>query len=289
MGGWSVKLLGLVYLSTTLLSFCVGCSDKKGKDQCAYDWSDGGPALSRETDTCGDNVLDGEFYRFSDAGSLDELAGVTFVKGRLIIGDSVTIQDLDVLNSLMCAGDNFTIKNNAALANLDGLSNLAYVGGDLEIVANPLLANLDGLGKLTEVAGAFKLGNLDEGNPALANLDGLSSLTNIGDYLWIEECDSLAELDGLSNLETIGGHLGIFANGSLENLDGLRTLTSVGGFLNIAENEKLPTCEAIQLRDGIGTECRDICVRSNLADDCQNDDEGCWYDRCAKGDECDNY
>ncbi len=244
----------------------VGCSDDKGAkdEECERTLVDTDTGPEFDFGPCGDNKYDGSFT-IADADSLAELSTYTSVEGNLKIEDTTALANLDGLDSLLCVSRNLDITANSALENIDGLSNLVAIGG------------------------AVTIGDYNEGNSLLANLDGLSSLTSIGGHLWIEHNNVLANVDGLSSLASVGEFLGVFGNPSLTSLTGLGSLETVDGLLNIAENEKLPTCEGTKIRDLIGTECRDVCIRLNLSDSCSDDDEDCWYDRCSPGDECDDY
>ena len=249
-----------------IFGIVVSCSDDKdAKDEeCEHTLIDTDTGPEFDFGPCGEKKYDGSFT-VMDADSLAELSTYTSVDGNLKIEDTTDLVNLDGLDSLLCVARNLSITANSALENIDGLSNLTTIGGTVTI------------------------GDYNEGNSLLANVGGLSSLTSIGGHLWIEHNNVLADVDGLSSLASIGEFLGVFGNPSLTSLSGLGNLETVDGLLNIAENEKLPTCEGTKIRDQIGIECRDICIRLNLPDGCLDDDEDCWYDGCDPGDECDDY
>lgn len=254
--------------------------------------------------------------------SLTDLTGLESllcISGNLEIAENLSLANLDGLSNLEQIGGFLKVGTNklgdeeagpnSALQNISGLGKLKHIGTHLWITKNPLitdidalgqittaqnvvitanaaLTNIDGLSNLTEIRGYLKLGHKNESNASLQNVDGLANVTYIGGYAWIAYNDSLENLDGLASVEWIGDYLGIFGNSSLESVAGLHGLKALCGFLNIAENPKLPGCAAAQIPLETEYNCG-VCIRLNQSDSCEEQVNGCLYDRCVQEDRCD--
>jgi hypothetical protein len=233
----------------------------------------GGEDDAGDIEYCVDSDLEADFDRgrCGDAASTDDhviedeaglqaLADYTRIDGSLTIEGSA-LTSLVGLESLRCVDGDVTIRANSALADLAGLDGLLYIGGNLTI------------------------GELSGGNPSLETTAALANLVAIEGALWIEDNDRLETLEGFADLEFVGEFLGVFDNDALTGLADWSALEHVGGFLNVADNDALPTCQAIDLRDRIPAECRNVCIRANQTDSCDDDAAGCWYTGAEGGQE----
>ena len=198
-------------------------------------------------------------YVLNTQAEVDALGatGCDRIWGRLHIGSSTDITNLDGLANLTYVGDSLLIRNNAALTNIDGLANLTLPEfGDLEISYNAALTNIDGLANLTFVGESLYIRN----NAALTNIDGLANLTSVGaswgGNLEITNNAALTNVDGLANLISVGytegsmgmsypGNVEIRGNAALTNLDGLTTIRAIHGALHIADNDVLPNVDGL--------------------------------------------
>lgn len=102
---------------------------------------EGGAGIVCPTDEV---VLDGDVV-IDDLRDLDALAGVTRIRGNLVISGTLA-ESLDALACLERVDGNLVIVDNPNLQSLDGLASLESVGGNLEIHGNgKSLAGLDSL------------------------------------------------------------------------------------------------------------------------------------------------
>ena len=112
---------------------------------------------------------------------------------------------------------------------------LSTVGESLTIADNATLIDFD----LSELSSIGTFGSIST-NDSLGSLEGLSGLATIGDYLTIEDNNSLTTL-GMSSLQYVSGNLIIYRNDVLTSLN-LPKLNSAGGQLQIYSNDSL--CQA---------------------------------------------
>ncbi len=96
--------------------------------------------------------------------SLDSLAQLAWVEGRLIIEDLVALENLEGLNNLQKVSGGISISN-AGIQNVDELSSLDTLGG-LSILDNEFLENLDGFNNLEFIYGE----HIIHGNSSLESL-----------------------------------------------------------------------------------------------------------------------
>ncbi len=161
------------------------------------------------------------------------------------------------------------VGENPRLTSLEGFSGVSSTVGYVQVTTNDALTSLHGLEGIVSAA------NVEiSWNGELQTLEGLDGLTTVSDFVTIQGNDSLASLEGLGSLREAS--LGLFGNPLLASADGLENLRTVH-VLNVAENPTLlelralagveavtsdfvisgnvllPTCEAVWLRDSVGT------------------------------------
>ena len=167
--------------------------------------------------------------------SLLPLLVLETVGGDLVIGNCVSLSNLDGLTNLTSVSGELSIHHNGTLTTLDGLTNLTSIGETLWLQGNAALTNLDGLDNLTSLEGNLTI----ENNGSLININGLSELTSVSGDLWLENNGALINLGGLYNLAHLGGYLWVEGNAALTDLDGLLNLINLDGYLKIATNASL--------------------------------------------------
>jgi hypothetical protein len=190
----------------------------------------------------------------TDLEGLHNITRVAGAQGVYLDGDFTTLNGLRSLTVI----DHRWWGRLSALPDFDSFGHAVAVGGDLNLMGS--FTDLDGLAGTT--AGGFLLIGY---SPNLTSLAGLSSVTAVTG-LQIVANPSLTNLEGLHNIATVTGHVMVNAycydqqgtlvceqNDSLTNLRGLRGLTSIGGGLFVERNPVLPGCEAVWLRDHVGT------------------------------------
>ncbi len=99
---------------------------------------------------------------------------------------------------------------------------------------------------------SLRIGTLIDSNSTdIMDLSSLSQITSIGDYLWIENNESLASLDGLENLNSVGALL-ILGNATLVDLSSLGNLSLIPGLLAISTNNALTSLSGLGNITSIG-------------------------------------
>jgi hypothetical protein len=208
------------------------------------------------------------------ASALQNLQCLRRVGGKLWIGVSHDVVDLDMLDSLEYVGTELQLDIHDNLENVDGLSNLTHATA-LELDLNPKLTDISGLANvattleqisinrsgivsLAPLQGLGSTGPLGlvqfQENPDLVDLSGLSEVTEI-DALNLHFNDSLESLRGLENLEVCHADFEIGPHPRLRDLNPVDpridgSLQHIGnGFFH--DNEILPTCAVEYLVDGI--------------------------------------
>ena len=164
----------------------------------------------------------------------------------------------------------FEIQTSEDLARLEGCASL---DGSLHIRGTDL-QDLSGLESLERIEGSLSIGYEADscmGNPSLVDVSALGNLETVEGELAIVCNGALEGLDGLQTLSTVGEDLWIGLNDSLLDLDGLSGLESVAGWLDVENNNSLPTCEAIELLEQLDPPPSDVCIISNLEDECEDD------------------
>ena len=248
-----------------------------------------------DEEPCG-AVLEGDYEILNTADLLD-LCGYEEVTGNLVI-DSTSLSSIDGLDCLLRVGGDLTISNNGSLDDITGLAGLTAVDGDLTISGNPVLDSVDGLDELVYVAGSLTLHDLP-----IETIGGFQSLAWIGEWLSIDDCDSLVfqmfseltaiglglrmrwnesieQVEGLHELAWLGFDIWLEGNGSLADLTMLNEVAELGngGNLWIMSNPYLSNCSAtwlieqLEANDWYG----DVCVYGNqYAEECPDDTSGC--------------
>jgi hypothetical protein len=259
--------------------------------ECEYD----NACCQLDEEPCG-GVMEGD-YEIHNTADLLDLSGYAEITGNLVI-DSTSLSSIDGLECLIRVGGDLIISDNDSLDDITGLASLARVDGDLTISGNAALENTDGLGELVYVAGSLTFHDLP-----MEAIGGLDSLAWIGEWLTIDDCDSLvnqmfSELtaiglglrmrwndsiqfaEGLHELQWLGFDIWIEDNDSLADLTMLNEVAELGngGNLWIWGNPYLPTCHATGLHDQLEANdwFGDVCIYDNQpSDDCPDDTSGC--------------
>lgn len=175
-----------------------------------------------------------------DITNVDALAGLTVIRGALLIDENVALTNVDGLSDLNATFD-LVIAGNPALTNVNGLSSVVVVGDVIIISGNDALQHLDGLSSLVS-ANQAEIHH----NASLARV-ALPALTSIG-WLFLEANPALVET-GFPSLSSLG-NLDLFDNDALTRLDGFAALTDVG-LLQIGRNDLLPHLDGLSnLRTG---------------------------------------
>jgi hypothetical protein len=201
-----------------------GGSDARGGE------SGGADSIAVEA-TCAELEYSSPFVELSDQASLEQLRGVTIVRGHLLITGDVT--DLSPLGCLTTVAEQLSIVQTTELRSLRGLDNLTSIGERsgalLVIAANRALESLAGLERLTRVASA---------SDGSTNYDAGS--------LDISDNQALRTSQGLASLRRVGKFVDIARNASLRDLTGLNSLLSVPPLASfrIVDNPEVQTCEA---------------------------------------------
>jgi len=102
------------------------------------------------------------------------------------------------------------------------------------VVSGVDITNLVGLSVLTSVGEYLEINN----NDSLSSLTGLDNLTSVRD-LWIHRNELLTNLSGLENVVSITRDLWIYFNDSLASLNGLENVNFIAGGLRINKNNNL--------------------------------------------------
>lgn len=164
---------------------------------------------SQAVRSCPERILEGD-YSVTDAASLRQLAGVTWVKGGLTIrGPFVDLRGLECLARVDGMLD---IRGNEFLATLNGLDGLTEIHSSLVIGQNPALVSLTGLDHLTHAVAIQLIAN-----NRLSSLAGLDSLVACTVYVIVQDHPTLGSLEGLGNLRHPGDSLYFLNNGALSN------------------------------------------------------------------------
>ncbi len=208
-----------------------------------------------------EKTYDGDFT-LKNSNDLEAFADYTCITGNLEL-DASALTSL-ALADLEAVGGNLSIQH-TPLESLE-LGALKKVGDNLHIILNTALASVD-LGSLAEVAAFINVFS----NDALTELR-LPSFTKAGWALFIYSNDSLLSITA-DSLETSDGKLEIHSHRKLSEIS-MSALRSVGANLSIYDNSTLPTCAAIDLRDQVPN-TGSVCIRGNLADNCDDDTSGC--------------
>jgi hypothetical protein len=161
---------------------------------------------------CSELEYSSPLVELSDQSSLEQLRGVTIVRGHLLVTGDVT--DLSPLACLTTVAQQLSIVQTTELRSLRGLDNLTSIGehsGALLVIAeNRALESLAGLERLTRIASApdgsasYDAGSLGiSNNPALRTSQGLASLRRVGKFVNIAQNPSLRDLIGLDSLLSV--------------------------------------------------------------------------------------
>ncbi len=242
--------------------------------------SDADTDTDTDTDTdagaCGEGVYEGN-YTVADQADIVALAGVTHIKGSLIIKQT-PLQSLAGLEGLRCVDGVILIEDNSELTGAVQMSGLTALGGlnvdhnKLSGLAFPGLEKTDydilieksfmmssiSFPALEQVGGTLRL---DDSNN-LTSLNGFSKLERIGGDLVITGHSSLENIVGLSNLTEIGGNLEICHNLVLRDLHGLEGLTQVNGIMRLSGNRALVSLAGL---DNITVVEENVQIRGNKA------------------------
>lgn len=164
------------------------------------------------------------------------------IEGEVKIHNSISISNLNGLQSIISIGGNLSIYYNFNLESLTGLENLASIGGNL-IIGGPLYPVF--------------------APAALTNLTGLDNLISIGGDLRISGATKLNNLSGLENLTFVGGDISIYNKPSLTSLAGLDNIIDFGGNLTIINNELLTDCDVQSICDYLALTNGSVLISNN--------------------------
>lgn len=115
------------------------------------------------------------------------------------------------------------------------------------VISGVDINNLNGLSVLTSVGEYLEINN----NDSLTSLTGLENLTSVRD-IWIHRNELLTNLTGLENLVSITRDLWIYFNDSLTNLTGLENVNFIEGGLRVDKNYKLTSLSGLDNLATIG-------------------------------------
>jgi hypothetical protein len=259
--------------------------------ECEYD----NACCQLDEEPCG-GVMEGD-YEIHNTADLLDLSGYAEVTGNLVI-DSTSLSSIDGLECLLRVGGDLTISNNDSLDDITGLASLSGVDGDLTLSGNAVLEDLYGLNELVYVAGSLRFHDMP-----FESSGGLESLAWIGEWLVIDECDSMVNqglnsliaiglglrmrwndsvqfITGLNELQWVGFDIWIEDNDELADLTTLNELVELGngGNLWILDNPFLPNCHATLLKEQLENNdwFGDVCIYGNQpSDECPDDTSGC--------------
>ena len=86
----------------------------------------------------------------------------------------------------------------------------------------------------------------------MINLTGLGNVASIGDYINIQQNNSLVNITGFESLTSVPGYLKISYNNSLIDLSGFDNLTSIAKYLLIVSNDNMVSFSSFQNLSSIG-------------------------------------
>ena len=207
----------------------------------------------------GDITVDG-----TGITNLNSFAGLTTIKGDLILDGSNNLSNLNGLGQLETVEGALNIDDefNGTLTDISALSNLKTIGNGLILTDLPIL-DLSGLENLESVGGIF-FRDLDR----ITDLDELGNLTHINGTLWLALNENLEDISGLSNLTHAEGidirrmtkitdisvlsNISGYLDGTLNieglgvtDLTGLQNITSVKGRASFWLNHQLQNVNAL--------------------------------------------
>jgi surface protein len=157
--------------------------------------------------------------------NLDALSGFnTSVKRLFLIGCS-SLQNLNGLSNITRIINpnlfGLKIQDCDSLLDLNGLSSLIEIQGSIDILYNESLISINALSNITNLPyGGIRI----EGNSSLQRLNGLHNLTSVFDNISISGNNLLEDFSALSNVSEFGNYLIIENNNSLTSLVGLENL-----------------------------------------------------------------
>lgn len=178
------------------------------------------------------------------------------------------LKNINGFNNLETVSESFSIQGNPLLENASGFSLLREVGVFFSLNDNDSMTNLNDFSSLEVLlgGGSLSIKQMD----GLVDLTGLSSLTALHEgRLEISDNRNLTSLNGLNNLVSVGNYVLIDNCDSLINLDGLQGLTSIGSFsenssgsarvrayLEIIDNDNLVSLEGLNNLNSVGRDVR---------------------------------
>ena len=188
--------------------------------------------------------------------NLEGLENIESISGRLWIYKNDLLEDIQQFRSLTSVGI-IDIGPNPKLIELSGFDELTHINEHLQITEGSIEL-IDGFNKLKYVGDYLYIDN----NDSLRHISGFRELEVIDGNLTIESLDKLSNLSGFTSLHTIGENLNIFWSHGLESLSGLNCLRYVGGDINMNSNIFLKNLDGLNGLNGQGIE--ELIIKSNL-------------------------
>jgi hypothetical protein len=177
------------------------------------------PAYCDPTSTIVDDV------RVSEQTTLEQLAGVRCILGRLDVG-GIAIRSLASLSALRWVGGEVRVHDAPALSSFAGLDALERVEGPLSLLNVGSAPSLEPLNALVDVAGPLLISGAQA-----TRLGGFAALTHVGGELRLELPLQNIE-SAFPRLERVDGKLDLFST-AFVTFDGFPALRELAGDLQL--------------------------------------------------------